>query len=141
MMDQQEPQFLEFGQGPKRRRLAYRFDRGRGETAPVVVWLSGFLSDMASTKVAALSDWSREHGYAMLRFDYSGHGISEGSLLEASIGDWLAEAAAMLALTGKRRLIFVGSWADGLRSCWRVPSPNRAIRGSPVSCLSRQPGT
>ena len=28
----------------------------------------------------------------MLRFDYSGHGLSGGDLLEASIGDWLEEA-------------------------------------------------
>ena len=32
----------------------------------------------------------------MLRFDYSGHGLSDGDLLQASIGDWLEEASAML---------------------------------------------
>ena len=112
-MDQQEPQILEIGQGPKRRRIAYRFEAGAGETSPAVVWLSGFLSDMSSTKVGALSDWARGQGYAMLRFDYSGHGVSGGDILEASVGDWLEEATAMLVLTGNRRLILVGSSLGG----------------------------
>lgn len=112
-MNTQEPQFLELGQGQKRRRIAYRFDEGSDETSPAVVWLSGFMSDMASTKVGALSDWAYVQGYAMLRFDYSGHGVSEGSLLQASVGDWLEEATAMLALAGERRLILVGSSLGG----------------------------
>jgi len=112
-MDHQEPQFLELGQGRKSRRIAYRFDEGSDETSPAVVWLSGFMSDMTSTKVGALSDWAYVQGYAMLRFDYSGHGVSEGSLLQATVGDWLEEAAAMLALVGERRLILVGSSLGG----------------------------
>jgi pimeloyl-ACP methyl ester carboxylesterase len=110
-MDQQKPHFREIGQGPKRRRIAYRFDdHGPG---PAILWLPGFLSDMASTKVLALSDWARDQGHAMLRFDYSGHGLSPGDLLEASIGDWLEEATAMLALLGERRVILVGSSMGG----------------------------
>ncbi len=112
-MDQQEPQILEIGQGPKRRRIAYRFEAGGGKTSPAVIWLSGFLSDMTSTKVGALSDWARGQGYAMLRFDYSGHGVSGGDILEACVGDWLEEATAMLALAGNRRLILVGSSLGG----------------------------
>lgn len=112
-MDHQEPQFLELGQGRKRRRIAYRFDEGSDETSPAVFWLSGFMSDMTSTKVGALSDWAYVQGYAMLRFDYSGHGVSEGSLLQATVGDWLEEAAAMLALAGSRRIVLVGSSLGG----------------------------
>ena len=112
-MDQQEPQFLELGQGPKRRRIAYRLDEGSEAASPAVMWLSGFLSDMASTKVLALSGWARAQGHPMLRFDYSGHGVSDGDLLQASVGDWLEEAAAMLELIGERRVIVVGSSLGG----------------------------
>ena len=111
-MNQQEPHFLDLGQGPKRRRIAYHLE-DRGGAGPALVWLPGFLSDMASTKVLALSDWARAHGHAMLRFDYSGHGVSPGNLLEASIGDWLEEASAMLQLLGGRRVILVGSSMGG----------------------------
>jgi len=108
-MNQQEPQFLELGQGPKRRRVAYRFDEGQDDSDTAVVWLSGFLSDMTSTKVQFLSDWAQTFGHAILRFDYSGHGLSEGDLLTATVGDWLEEARALLACVGERRVVLVGS--------------------------------
>jgi pimeloyl-ACP methyl ester carboxylesterase len=112
-MDQQEPQFLEVGQGPKRRRIAYRFEDRGGEKGAVLFWLSGFLSDMAGTKVVALGDWARQEGHAMLCFDYSGHGKSDGTLLEAAIGDWLEEATAVLDLVGARPIVLVGSSLGG----------------------------
>jgi pimeloyl-ACP methyl ester carboxylesterase len=107
-----EPQFLEVGEGAKRRRIAYRFADG-GTGGPALLWLSGFLSDMASTKAAALAAWAEPAGLPMLRFDYSGHGLSEGDLLQASIGDWLDEASAMLELIGARRTVLVGSSMGG----------------------------
>ncbi|HEV7463197.1 MAG TPA: alpha/beta hydrolase [Methyloceanibacter sp.] len=110
-MDDREPQFLKVGQGPKRRRIAYRFASASSDFA--LLWLPGLLSDMASTKALALAAWAKTHGHSMLRFDYSGHGFSEGSMLEASIGDWLNEALAMLSLIGKRRTIVIGSSMGG----------------------------
>jgi pimeloyl-ACP methyl ester carboxylesterase len=112
-MGAQEPQFLEVGEGSKRRRIAYRFaDRGTGG-GPALLWLSGFLSDMASTKAVALSEWAEAARQPMLRFDYSGHGLSAGDLLQSSIGDWLEEASAILDLIGRRRAILVGSSMGG----------------------------
>jgi pimeloyl-ACP methyl ester carboxylesterase len=110
-MDNREPQFLEVGSGDRRRRIAYRLaerDEGAG-----LFWLSGFLSDMTSTKAAALADFAAARGSTMLRFDYSGHGLSEGSLLEATVGDWLDEALAVFALIEQRRAVVVGSSMGG----------------------------
>ncbi|MGH6735497.1 MAG: alpha/beta hydrolase [Methyloceanibacter sp.] len=113
-MDQQEPQFLEVGQGPKRRRLAYALaDSGPGGSGLALLWLPGFLSDMVSTKALALADWAEARGHSMLRFDYSGHGLSPGNLLEASIGDWLEEATSMLGLLKGKRVIVIGSSMGG----------------------------
>ena len=114
-MSASEPQFLDFGGGESRRRLAYRV-AGAGESAPLgLVWLSGFLSDMASTKALALAAWAEGQALPMLRFDYSGHGLSQGDLLKASIGDWLGEAAAMLELLLAKtpRAILIGSSMGG----------------------------
>src|SRR6476660_5553724 len=85
-MDDSQPQFLEAGAGTRRRRIAYR---RRGGKEPPVLWLSGFLSDMASTKATVVAAWAAEQGLAMMRFDYSGHGLSGGDLLNADIGGWL----------------------------------------------------
>lgn len=122
-MDQQEPHFLEISQKigheaepqePRApRRIAYRFDAGPSETSPVIFWLSGFLSDMTSTKLGFLSEWAAQEGYGLLRFDYSGHGCSSGDIEAASVGDWLAEAEAMLGLIGARPFVLVGSSLGG----------------------------
>ncbi len=112
-MDHREPQFLEVGGGQTRRRLAYRLADAESAAEPALLWLPGFLSDMASTKALALAEFARARSLTMLRFDYSGHGLSSGNLLEASIGDWLQEATAMLDLLGKRRTLVVGSSMGG----------------------------
>ncbi len=110
-MDAPQPQFLEIGAADKRRRVAYRLEpRGEGIG---LVWLPGFLSDMASTKATALAEFAAARGATMLRFDYSGHGLSEGRLLDATIGDWLEEARAVLDLLGPRRAVVVGSSMGG----------------------------
>ena len=114
-MSASEPQFLDFSGGESPRRLAYRL-AGAGGGAPLgLLWLSGFLSDMASTKALALAAWAEGRGLPMLRFDYSGHGLSEGDLLKASIGDWLGEAAAMLELLLAKtpRAVVIGSSMGG----------------------------
>jgi pimeloyl-ACP methyl ester carboxylesterase len=112
-MSVEEPQFLEVGDRGKRRRVAYRFIGAPKGDGPVLLWLPGFLSDMASTKAAAIAQWAEARDLPMLRFDYSGHGLSQGDLLQASIGDWLEEAAAVLDLVGKRRAILLGSSMGG----------------------------
>ncbi|MEX1061043.1 MAG: alpha/beta hydrolase, partial [Methyloceanibacter sp.] len=95
----------------KRRRIAYRL--ADASSAPALLWLPGFLSDMASTKALALAGYAEAHGLPMLRFDYSGHGLSQGNLLHASIGDWLEEASAMLDMVQGRRSIVIGSSMGG----------------------------
>jgi len=110
-MGDREPQILELGEGAKRRRIAYRVSPGRGEVE--LLWLSGFLSDMGSTKAMAIAAWAEARGLGLLRFDYSGHGLSGGALRDAAIGDWLEEAAAMFGLLRGRRVIVIGSSMGG----------------------------
>jgi pimeloyl-ACP methyl ester carboxylesterase len=109
-MEDSQPQFLEIGAGNRRRRIAYR--RGEGE-GPALLWLSGFLSDMASAKATAVTEWAAAEGLAMMRFDYSGHGQSGGDLLDATIGDWLEESIAVWKLMGEGARIVIGSSMGG----------------------------
>jgi pimeloyl-ACP methyl ester carboxylesterase len=109
-MDAPEQQFLEVGAIGKRRRIAYR--RTRGER-PALLWLPGFVSDMASTKATAVVEWAARHGLDMMRFDYSGHGLSGGDLLHAAVGDWLEESFAVWELMGVGPRIVVGSSMGG----------------------------
>ena len=114
-MDEEEPQFLEVGGNgaAKRRRIAYRRDEGSSKDAVELIWLPGFLSDMASTKATAVARWAAARGLAMTRFDYSAHGRSSGTLLEATIGDWLEETVAVWTLMAPGPRIVIGSSMGG----------------------------
>jgi pimeloyl-ACP methyl ester carboxylesterase len=97
---------------PDGARLAYRRLRA-GDGRPGIAFLSGFASDMTGTKGAALAAWAQEHGRALLRFDYSGHGQSSGAFRDGTIGRWTADTlAAIDRLTAGPQLL-VGSSMGG----------------------------
>jgi pimeloyl-ACP methyl ester carboxylesterase len=103
-------QFLEVGTGAGRHRIACLKQPGG---APGLLWLQGFKSDMAGTKAEALSRWAGEKGLAFIRFDYSGHGQSEGRFEDGTIGRWLEEAHQVFARLTAGPQIAVGSSMGG----------------------------
>lgn len=108
-MSANDPQFITVGGGASERKIAYLTQPPAREGAAGLLWLTGLKSDMVSTKAEALSAWTAERGLGFTRFDYSGHGRSEGLFEEATLSDWLEEAAAVFreATTGLQ--ILVGS--------------------------------
>jgi pimeloyl-ACP methyl ester carboxylesterase len=108
-----EPQFLDVGSGAEARRIAYLKETAADATRPGLVWLCGLKSEMTSTKASAVADWARSQGLSCLRFDYSGHGQSEGRFEEGTISRWLGEAeAAFRGLTQGPQLL-IGSSMGG----------------------------
>lgn len=91
------------------RRLAHDTLAGAG---PGVIFLGGFKSDMEGTKAVHLRDWAARQGRAFTRFDYSGHGISEGAFEDGCIGDWAEDAAAVLERASGPQVL-VGSSMGG----------------------------
>lgn len=94
---------------PEGRRIAYDLTEGAG---PAIVFLGGFRSDMTGTKAVDLRDWAVAQGRAFLRFDYSGHGVSDGRFEDGAIGDWFEDARAALSLVDGP-LVLVGSSMGG----------------------------
>lgn len=85
-----------------------------GARGPLILFLPGYMSDMAGTKALFLEDWAARSGRAFLRFDYTGCGRSEGRFEDGSIRRWMEDAAALLeALGGGRPLLLVGSSMGG----------------------------
>jgi pimeloyl-ACP methyl ester carboxylesterase len=109
------PQFLTVGEGVDARRIAYRLRPAleKGQKSPGLVWLCGFKSDMASLKASALDDWAAQAGRALLRFDYSGHGASEGAFEAGTIGCWLEETLAVIDTLSDGPQIIIGSSMGG----------------------------
>lgn len=108
-MGETEPQMLEVGEGEHRRTIAALTAPSRRPDGLGLVWLIGLKSDMASTKAEALAQYADEQGLGMTRFDYSGHGRSGGRFEEATIGDWVAEAEAVLTRLTRGPQIVLGS--------------------------------
>src|SRR5690349_25086562 len=74
---------LTIGIGQDARTIAVRHrEGGKQGSGPGLFWLGGFKSDMKGTKAEALDKWGAEHGRAVTRFDYSGHGQSGGDFMQ-----------------------------------------------------------
>ncbi|NOJ49698.1 alpha/beta hydrolase [Bradyrhizobium archetypum] len=106
----QEPAFIEVGEGEGSRRIAVR---ARAGGAPGLFWLGGFNSDMRGTKALALDAWAAEQGRACVRFDYSGHGESGGAFIDGTIGRWLEESIAVFEQFCRGPQVVIGSSMGG----------------------------
>jgi pimeloyl-ACP methyl ester carboxylesterase len=102
------PQFLSLGEGLARKRIAFLLRRGE-QGGPGLVWLGGFMSDMQSTKASFIDRFAERRGRAYLRFDYSGHGMSDGRFEDGTVGCWLAESLAVIRATTEGPQILIGS--------------------------------
>jgi len=110
-MADDQPQFLAVGND--RRRIAYLSEPAVDPSRSGLVWLCGLKSEMTSLKATALADWAREKGLACLRFDYSGHGKSEGRFEDGTVSRWLEEARAVFTELTKGPQVLVGSSMGG----------------------------
>ena len=95
--------FVDRGKGA---RLAYVAQPGAG---PTVVFLGGYASDMTGTKARYLEGWCLARGQAFLRFDYQGHGLSSGRLVDGTISGWRDDALAILRECVPGPALLVGS--------------------------------
>ncbi len=94
-------------------RIAYHYTQAGHSEEPGLVWLPGLNSTMASTKVNSLQEWAAQTNRSMLRFDYSGHGESEGKFTDGTIGQWLEESLAILREVAQGPQILIGSSMGG----------------------------
>src|SRR6478736_134375 len=109
-INDQEPAFIEVGEGNTARRIAVRARLG---ASPGLIWLGGFNSDMTGTKAVALDAWAAERGRACVRFDYSGHGESGGAFIDGTIGRWLEESVAVFERFCRGTQVVIGSSMGG----------------------------
>jgi pimeloyl-ACP methyl ester carboxylesterase len=91
-------------------RIAYRLRTG---SSPTLVFLPGYASDMEGTKALALDGFAAGCGHAILRFDYSGTGSSEGRFEDGSIAAWLDDSLAAIDQLTAGPLVVVGSSMGG----------------------------
>lgn len=94
----------------KHKHIAYNLTK-RG--TPTIVFCGGFKSDMTGSKAIFLEKVCAEQNLSYLRFDYSGHGESEGDFTDCTISDWRADTMLALDELTEGEVIIVGSSMGG----------------------------
>ena len=95
---------------PDGRRIAYRYTPGCG---PTLVFLPGYMSDMAGGKASAVFAWAEARGQACLLLDYSGCGESDGDFADGTLSKWRDEVLALIDACTEGQAVVVGSSMGG----------------------------
>ena len=100
----------DFLERPGRPRIAYRQTPGVG---PAIVFLPGYMSDMAGGKATALFDWAVAEGQSCLLLDYAGCGLSDGLFADQDLLDWRGDVLDLIDAKAEGPVIIVGSSMGG----------------------------
>ncbi len=121
------------------RRIAHRFTPGAKDNGgPALVFLPGYMSDMAGSRAQAVFDWARANGQACLLLDYSGCGESSGDFADGTLSRWREEVLAVVDMHIAGPVVFIGSSMGGwmmLLCALALPPERRAgligVAGAP----------
>ncbi|MEO0061526.1 MAG: hypothetical protein RLZZ08_86 [Pseudomonadota bacterium] len=101
---------LQFHPLPDGRAIAFRHLPGTG---PALVFLPGYMSDMAGSKATALLDWCAAQGRECLLLDYSSCGESAGDFADGTLSRWTGEVLALIETRLSGPVVLVGSSMGG----------------------------
>lgn len=107
MTDAPAPAYLD---RPDRPRLAYRHSKGSG---PTIVFLPGYMSDMAGGKATAIQAWAAAEGHGCLLLDYAGCGLSDGLFADQTLTDWRDDVLDLIDACVAGPVLLVGSSMGG----------------------------
>ena len=122
-MELEAARFLDTPRG----KIAYR-QSVDGTARTGIVWLGGFHSDMQGEKATGLHQAAEASGRRFLRFDYTGHGESDGDFADGTISDWRADALRVIDVLTDGPLLLVGSSMGGwLALLAALARPDRVV--------------
>ncbi len=91
-------------------RITYRHSSG---TEPALVFLPGYMSDMAGSKATAVFDWAQTQGRACLLLDYAGCGASDGDFADGTLSRWRDQVLALITTKCPGPVVLIGSSMGG----------------------------
>jgi|TARA_R110002126_G_scaffold13118_7_gene57270 pimeloyl-ACP methyl ester carboxylesterase len=115
----------------KGQNIAYFHHQG-DKGLPTLVFCGGFKSDMMGSKATYLEAQAKVRGQSYVRFDYTGHGFSDGSFVDGCIGDWCADALCIIDHVAQGDILLAGSSMGGwisLLCAVKRPERIRAVLG------------
>ncbi|MFL2801401.1 MAG: alpha/beta fold hydrolase [Paracoccaceae bacterium] len=100
---------LKFHINDQNKKIAYKKFEGKSANSPGVIFLGGLASDMEGTKANYLEKWCQLQNNSFIKFDYSGHGKSDGIFTDGSILSWAEDALSVLDNLTNGKQILIGS--------------------------------
>ena len=82
-------------------------------STPGLVFLCGFGSDKEGSKALFLEEHAQKTGQSFVRFDYSGHGQSDGDFKDGTISRWAEDVLAVIDELTSGPQILIGSSMGG----------------------------
>ena len=95
---------------PDGRQIAFRHNPGDG---PTIVFLPGYMSDMAGGKATSLFDEAQAKERACLLLDYSGCGESSGDFGDGTLSRWRDEVLGLVDALVDGQILLIGSSMGG----------------------------
>ncbi|MEP3422437.1 MAG: alpha/beta hydrolase [Erythrobacter sp.] len=83
------------------------------ESAPTLVFLPGYMSDMAGGKATAMFEDAQAQGRGCLLLDYSGCGQSSGDFSDGTLSRWRDEVVALITAEVAGPIVLAGSSMGG----------------------------
>lgn len=111
-------------------RIAYRpnplaaslLENSATDHPPLILFCGGFHSNMRGIKAQELAEFCTQNSWPFVRFDYRGHGESEGDPEAFTLHDWLADTMQLLDLYDHPAVIVgssMGAWLATLAAIRR----------------------
>lgn len=116
-------------------KIAYRYNPGKTSYEKVnagasgVLFCGGFHSNMDGGKAEYLDAACRDWGVGFTRFDYRGHGLSDGVFADGTIGDWYADAQLIFDEVCRGDQIVIGSSMGAWMALMLARDRGARIRG------------
>ncbi len=111
---------------PDGRSVAFRHTRGEG---PALVFLPGYMSDMAGGKANALWSHAVAKGRECLLLDYSGCGESDGDFAAGTLSRWRDEVISLVEGEVAGDVVLVGSSMGGWLMLLVAEALDRRVAG------------
>ena len=112
-------------------KLKIRYSFIKKKSQITVVFFHGFMSDMMGSKPKAIQSFCGKRKLNFLKFEYSGHGKSDGKFIEGNISKWTKEANNLIKskIKNNNSLIFVGSSMGSWIALNLIPKFKKQIKG------------
>ena len=93
-----------------KQRIAYKTVKGRGLG---IIFIHGLNSDMNGKKALTVEKYARKHKLNFVRFDFRGHGNSDGKFEDFTISEWKKDLVNVIDNLTRGPQILIGSSLGG----------------------------